>query len=166
MPLLLLLLTLLTTPLPPLPLPVNDAGVFVYIPQPRLEAPPAVPGAPLTVAIDVYATLDTAALVTVTVDLDPRLVVQHYAAAGTAVEAGRARCSGAGPIVCEVPVKRWQPAGIAIIALLPGGAWPCDPLQLSATAVAGDLTGSVTREQTIVGAAACSTTALPFIGGS
>jgi hypothetical protein len=158
------LLLLLTLLLPSTP-PANDAGVFPYIPTPHASAAPLQPGETLTIAIDVYGTLDEATLVTVTVDIDPRLVVDGYAAAGTAVDAGRARCSGAGPVVCEVPVRRWQPAGIVVSALLPGGAWPCTPLVITATAEAGDLIGTVMREQPIAGAGTCTTVALPAIGG-
>jgi hypothetical protein len=160
------LLALLGSLLLPTPLRASDdAGVFPYIPTPHAFADPAVPGERFQVNVDVYGTLDVAELVTVTLDLDPRLQVHRYAAAATAVEAGRARCAGAGPVVCTIPVKRWQPATMVVEVLLPGGVWPCEPLQLVATAATAELTGTVTREHPIGGAEACSTTTLPYIGG-
>jgi hypothetical protein len=165
-PLFLALLALLGSLLHPTPLRASDAGVFPYIPSPHAFAEPAVPGELFQVNVDVYGTLDAAELVTVTLDLDPRLQVQRYAAVATAVEGGRAKCSGAGPVICTVPVKRWQPAGMVVEVLLPGGVWPCEPLQLVATAATAELTSTVTRERTITGAEACTTTALPYIGGS
>lgn len=164
---LLLSLALLTPPSPP-PDPAGalppDAGVYAYILAPLPGEAPAAPGETWLVEAHVYATIDAPTLVTVTLDLDDRLWVERYAAAGIAIEAGPARCAGVGPVVCTVPVRRWQPAVVVAEVRLPGGAWPCGDLALTATAVAdGTPSATVTRTRPVAGGAACTTVALPYV---
>lgn len=168
MPLPLLLLTLLSLlSSPSLPrqsqappsLPA-EAGTFVYIRQPTAAAEPVAAGAAWTVEVSVYATVDEATPITVTVQLDPRLELVRRAAFGQA--GGRVQCVGAFDVTCVIPVKRWSEGYVLLEVTTRADAWPCAPLWISAESAAPGLApDAVTRERALIGAERC--VALPYL---
>lgn len=108
----------------------DDAGVYVYVPQPAHGQALTWPES-WTYEIDVYATLDEETPLTLT--LLPDLRVE----AAAALIAGEATCGASSLVVCRGQIRRWHPVTVWLLVIPRVDAIPCPPLELMAQASAG-----------------------------